>query len=302
MASFCTKCGARLNEGQGFCSGCGAATGASSAAQPSAPAPSAPTTSATAVPPAAAPPVFAPVAAPAAPASSGGSTLAKILIAIVAVFVLLGAIGIASVVYIGYRVKKKAHEIGINSATFEQHAPTMRGVNACRLLPKEDVSQAIGIEIVRAEAATGSDPGCVYSVKGDAADMTAKHAALMQKNQTSKSDQDTIENFAKGIFHAQAQQDSSMSDHPGETPAFAFGIDENNAQLQMRLNKGTLGTLGPFALSTIPDLGDEAFDVAGAMLFVRKGDKLVRIMYMTCPCHRDDVLPLARKIVDNLNP
>jgi hypothetical protein len=33
---------------------------------------------------------------------------------------------------------------------------------------------------------------------------------------------------------------------------------------------------------------------------VRKGDTLIRIMYMTCPCNTEAVKPLARKLADAL--
>ena len=64
-----------------------------------------------------------------------------------------------------------------------------------------------------------------------------------------------------------------------------FGFDGNAA-----------ADIGPAAVA----LGDEAFDAYGAMIFVRKGDKLVRIMYMECPCGPEDVVPLAQKIVAGL--
>ena len=70
----------------------------------------------------------------------------------------------------------------------------------------------------------------------------------------------------------------------------SFSIDNNAAPLQMKLNRAALGHVGPVGLQAIPDLGDEAFDAYGAMMFVRKGDKLVRIMYMSCPCGTADVL------------
>ena len=79
-----------------------------------------------------------------------------------------------------------------------------------------------------------------------------------------------------------------------------YSIDNNAAQLQMRLNKAALGQIGPVGLQAVPDLGDEAFDAYGAMLFVRKGDKLVRIMYSECPCALADILPLAKRIADGL--
>jgi hypothetical protein len=176
----------------------------------------------------------------------------------------------------------------------------LRHIDACALLSKVDVGQAVGMEIVRAEAQRGEAPGCTYSVSGDPADMTAKHVTALHKKEMNKSEQDTVENFGRTIFHGAAAAPGSPSEHPGEAPVFSYSIDNNAAQLQMRLNKAALGNMGPAITPSIPNLGDEAFDAAGAMLFVRKGDKVVRIMYMTCPCGLEDVLPLARKIVDGL--
>jgi hypothetical protein len=36
------------------------------------------------------------------------------------------------------------------------------------------------------------------------------------------------------------------------------------------------------------------------MIFARKGHKLVRVMYMTCPCGTAAVEPLVEKIADAL--
>ncbi|MGC1617495.1 MAG: hypothetical protein WA765_03300, partial [Candidatus Acidiferrum sp.] len=87
--------------------------------------------------------------------------------------------------------------------------------------------------------------------------------------------------------------------HPGESPVFIFTVDNNSAAAQMSLSRATLGRLGP-GLVTIPSLGDDAFDVGSAMIMARKGDRVVRILYMMCPCTTDDVVPLAKKIVANM--
>ncbi len=54
------------------------------------------------------------------------------------------------------------------------------------------------------------------------------------------------------------------------------------------------------ALVTIPGLGDDAPDIGGAMMLVRKDDKLIRVIYMMCPCATDDITPLAKKLVASL--
>ncbi|HEY4906192.1 MAG TPA: zinc ribbon domain-containing protein [Candidatus Acidoferrum sp.] len=301
MAGFCRNCGSPLADGQGFCSGCGTRVGdvaAKAAAPPAAAAPP------SAPPPQAAAPVYAtpPVqAAPvaAAPARTGMSPLIKILIAIVIIFVAFGAFASIALIYIGHRVHEKATELGLNRPDGEQRASDaeLHRIDGCKLLPKSAVSAALHMDVVRAEN-SNSDPGCTYSVAGDAADLTAKHITAMHKNEINQQEQNNVQDFAKSIFKSGGT--NGPSEHPGEAPVIAYSIDNNAAQLQMKLNRATLGRLGPVGLVAIPGLGDEAFDAYGAMLFVRKGDKLVRIIYTSCPCAQEDVLPLAQTIVSGL--
>ena len=296
MAGFCRNCGSPLADGQGFCSGCGTRTGnapANAAAPPAA------------VPPAAAPPVYAtpPVqAAPvvAAPRPSGMSTLAKILIALVIVFVVFGAAAVAGLMYVGHRVHQKATELGLSRSDAEERVSNMemRRIDGCALLPKSAVGAAVHMDIVRAEHESGDAPGCAYSVAGDPADVTSKHLTAMHKGEMDQKQQDMVQDFAKGVFKSGNTEGNSA--HPGEAVVLAYSIDNNAAQLQMRLNRGALGQFGQVGLVTIPGLGDEAFDAYGAMIFVRKGDKLVRIIYTSCPCAQADVVPLARTIVAGL--
>jgi hypothetical protein len=227
------------------------------------------------------------------------SPLVKILIAIVIIFVAFGAFASIALMYIGHRVHEKATELGLNRPDGEQRASDaeLRRIDGCKLLPKSAVSAAVHMDVVRAEN-NGDGPGCAYSVAGDPADMTAKHITALHKNEINQQQQNNVQDFAKSIF--KSGNAGSASDHPGEAPVLAYSIDNNAAQLQMKLNRATLGRLGPVGLVAIPGLGDEAFDAYGAMIFVRKGDKLVRIIYMGCPCAQEDVLPLAQTIVAGL--
>lgn len=229
------------------------------------------------------------------------SPLVKILIAIVIIFVAFGAFASIAVIYIGHRVHQKATELGLTRSDDERRVSDaeMRHINGCALLSKSAVSATIHMEIVRAENSASDNPGCAYSVAGDPADLTAKHITAMHKGEMNQQQQDMMQNFAKGVFKS-GDSSQTASEHPGEAPVLTFGVDNNAAQLQMRLNKGALGRIGPVGLVAVPELGDEAFDAYGAMLFVRKGDKLVRIMYSSCPCSLADVIPLARTIVAGL--
>ena len=303
MAGFCRNCGTALGDGQAFCVKCGTRVG--DVSQPSGVPPAAAPPAAAGVPPPAAavpPAAYVPPPQVAPPTSSGMSPLVKILIGVVIVFVVFGAFAAAGVLYIGHRVHEKAAEMGLTRTPEQRRASReeLRRIDGCSLLSKSDVAQAVKMDIVRVESTTG-DPGCTYSVSGDPADMTAKHVSALHKNEMNKAQQDQVENFGKTIFHStNSGSDSSGSEHPGEAPVFSFSIDNNAPELQMRLNKATLGAMGPAITPAIPNLGDEAFDAAGAMIFIRKGDKVIRIMYMECPCGTEDVLPLARKIVDGL--
>lgn len=40
--------------------------------------------------------------------------------------------------------------------------------------------------------------------------------------------------------------------------------------------------------------------MAGASMMVRKGDKLIRIMYSTCPCTMEAIKPLAQKLASRV--
>ena len=324
MPNFCVKCGSPLTSGP-FCIKCGTRSPSQSVPpQPSAmPAQPAPTMVSPAQPApqlVAAPPAV-PVAAQPAPARQGMSTLAKLGIAAVAIIFVGGAAGAVGVYYVAHRVSQKYHEVkeqvlgsssGSGAGSGENSPDNGSGErspsggsdsssssmgNVCRFLSKEDVSKAIGVEIIRAEA---GDNTCNYIAKGTQADMTAKHAAAMLGDRgADKKTQQMAEQFAGGIFKmTQESRAPSPQDASGEVPVFNFGLDQNDAEAQMRLNAKVLGNLGD--QQGLPGIGDQAFVSADGMIMVRKGKTLVRIMYLTCPCGLEQVKPLAKEIADAL--
>jgi hypothetical protein len=268
-----------------------------SAAPSSAPRPQAPPQAAPQ--PRQAAPAPAPQAAASTPSKSG-STLVKILLIFLVVIFFFGAVGIAGIWYVAHRVKQKVHEIGLDdlSTANVNRAPTLGGLDPCSLLSKADVAQAVSMDVVRAERSEGSDMGCEYSVMGDYVDLIAKHASLLHKAETNESQRQMMETFAKAVGHSNDSQQSAPR-HPGESPVFIFSVDNNSAAAQMSLSRATFGRMGP-AFTSLPSLGDDAFDIANGMILVRKGDKLIRIVYMMCPCTTAEVVPLARKIVANM--
>jgi len=118
MAGFCTKCGAPLSDGIAFCTKCGTPVAAADAVPASAPyVPPASNAPAVYTPPAAAytPPAAAYTPPPAyaspgtTPPQKSGSSALKIILIIVAVFVGLGILSVAGIMFGIYRVSKAVH-------------------------------------------------------------------------------------------------------------------------------------------------------------------------------------------------
>lgn len=303
MSNFCSKCGAPAN-GSSFCVKCGNDLRSQPDAAPVAQSPVTP--AAQALPTSQATPfIVTPASIPAAPAQKKGmSTLAKVGIAVVAVFVFFGAVAIAGALYVAHRVTQKVHEVkgellGSTDSTASTGSSSGRSsvANVCRYLSKQEVSRAIGVEIVATES---TDDGCSYLAVGNSVDMTAKHVAAMARDRGADAQaQNAFQNFAAAIGKSQPSSSrEETSDKNGNVPVLVVGIDDNSADEEMRLNKATVGRLP--GSQVLPGIGDEAFDTGNAMMMIRKGNKFIRIMYMTCPCNTDAVKPLAQKLVASL--
>jgi hypothetical protein len=316
MSNFCTKCGVPSN-GSSFCTKCGNDLRSHSIAPsaPAQPAQASGTPTAQWLPPTQVVPTSAPPAAqPLPPVQTKGiSTLAKVGIAAVVVIVLFGAAAVAGVFYVAHRVTQKVHEVkgellgnsdssgatssaaGSSSTKSGSSSSSSSVGDVCRYLSKEDVSRAIGVEIV---AVKSEDNGCSYMAVGTSADMTAKHmAALSASKGADAQGQNMIQNFAGAIFKSSQEQDKNVGlDENGKVPVFMVGVDENSAEEQMRLNKGIIGRFP--GSQDLPGIGDEAFDAGNAMMMIRKGNKFIRIMYTTCQCTIEAVKPLAKKLAD----
>ena len=296
MPNFCVRCGAPLGGGS-FCRKCGAdARSVAPSVQPHSP-PS--------------------VAQPPSPASTkqGMSTLAKLGIAAIAIIFVGGAAGAVGVYYVAHRVSQKYHEVsdeirgsGSRSGSEIENGPGTAGSkdskstnsalgDVCRFLSKEEVSKAVGVEIVRTES---KDNGCSYMAEGTQQDMTAKHLkAMVTDKGADKKTQEIAEKFARGMMNAfPTEKRASDLNTSGEVPVFTFSLDQHGAEEQMRLNAKMFGNLGNE--EGLPGIGDQAFVSADGMILVRKGKTLVRIMYLACPCGVEQVKPLAKEIADAL--
>lgn len=320
MAKFCGSCGAQLSDTSAFCVQCGTAQNVAAAPPVQPPVPEQPAYSQVNVPPPAQP-SYAPLSAPApvqyapvnppggappsyppAPVAKGSGSGLKIVLGILAVLFVGALLVLGGVFYVGHRVvnkiKSTAAENGLSfpsDSNSESAAVAFHG-DPCSLLSKDDVSAAIGIPIV---ATQSNSDGCSYLAQGTSSDMTAKHlSAMMGTKGADHQTEDTIHKLAGGLLGAQQGESKEQTqDANGSVPVVVFSIDTNSARTQMKLNSKILGGLGPSSGSgPISGIGDEAFDAAGGMMLVRKGEKLIRITYLMCPCTTEAIKPLARKL------
>ena len=307
MPNFCVKCGAPLSGGP-FCVKCGAdMRSVVPSVQPQSP------------PSITQPPSLHPASETSTPASAkqGMSTLAKLGIAAVAIIFVGGAAGAVGVYYVAHRVSQKIHQtedriLGSSSGGSASGSSSSGGSRSgateeagmgdvCRFLSKEDVTKAIGVEIIRTEpTADSAVAGCSYVAKGTQQDMTAKHTAAMAASRgADQKTQQLAQNIASGMFQALAQQKpSSEQGNSGEVPVFSFSVSQHDAEEMMRMSAKGFSNLGD--TQGLPGIGDQAFVSGDGMIMVRKGKNLVTIMFLLCPCGVEAVKPLAKEIADAL--
>jgi hypothetical protein len=149
MATFCGNCGGKLEPGAKFCAQCGQTTA------------NAP----------------APAIQPTAPARTGGGGAIKIILIVAGVIGFCMLLGLGSCFYIGYRIKKRAHEFAGN------YAPYQGKRDACALVTKAEVSQAFKMPV---ESVSGSDSHCDFNFAGNgsrvvAMSVTWENGAMLMK-------------------------------------------------------------------------------------------------------------------------
>jgi hypothetical protein len=307
MSTFCRNCGSSLNDSVQFCGKCGTPT--SGAPTPGIPAAAAnpPIASASATP------SSAPRAA--TTPSKGMSAGAKVAIAAILIIFVGGGVAVAGMVYAAHRVTQRVHAMvkgeaqgddapnpGFGSAPGalgggSKSANSKAMGNVCRYLSADAVSAAIGVPIVRA---VSEDNGCNYFAKGTQAQMTAKHmSAMMATKGADPKTQKMIEGITGALaqsFQTDKAEKSDVDGGDGTIVVFNFSLDDNNAVAQMNLNRKGMQYVGGGSTQDMPDLADEAFVTGDASIMARKGNTLIRVMYMTCPCNTIAVEPLVQKI------
>jgi hypothetical protein len=175
------------------------------------------------------------------------------------------------------------------------------GSDLCNVISSAKVGQAVHATVVRAEVPQ-AEAGCEYSIKGTPANSASDHAVAMTGALGSApmdpSAANAISTFSKAVLGSASAKEQKQARHPGEIPVLAFTVSTGNAQQEMATNRQMLGRMS--SLTTVTDLGDDAFETSQSVLMVRKGDKFIRFIYTQCNCASSDVIALARQVVAGL--
>ncbi len=268
---------------------------------------------------------------------SKSNTLLKVGIALVAVIAIGGVLALAAAVYAAHKVSEKAHAVTrqvlggdsppaagglasmLKSAAGSDDGDSQFKGDPCRFLSKEDVSRAVRVAVIRVQA---QDAGCSYIAHGDPADMTSKHMTSMVGSQVAAKGetidpktQQMMQQITGAFFKQQESSDKSLSAEAatGEVPILSVSFSSGNADLEMKMNRmafnhikqgGMVPTDGKstdeVATGDLAGIGDDAYEMGGTGLMVRKGKVVAHFMFPYCPCSADAIKPLAAKVASQL--
>jgi hypothetical protein len=258
------------------------------------------------------------------------NTVLKVIVALVLLIFVGGALALGGLWYAAQKINAKARSAAAKALA--GNGPGSAGMNEllkgvadlkgdsgsdgsaggfkgdpCRFLSKAEVSQAVGIQVIRVEA---QDGGCSYIAKGDPADVTSKHMASMIGGLGADAKtQKTIQQMAGGLFAQQEATDKSLRAEAatGEIPVLVVSFTSGNAQAEMKMNRGAFkyvtggsGTASSSGSGDLDGIGDEAYLAGGSMLIFRKGNSVAHFTYISCPCNTDNIKPLAKLVAGRL--
>jgi len=301
MASFCSNCGAPVT-GQ-FCTACGTAIKAQSGP-----------------PPSAAPMIQTPAAQPQPARTSSGI---KILFIVLGFFVLMGAIGVGGLVYVGYRAKQKITELkkeyGVESqsaaASSESIArtfPPSQG-SGCSLLQGQEAAQILGVAVDRAELVpNGPDDTQVCRYWVSAAERQriirqeiASGIANIGKSDTKAGAAD-IERLIGGAAGALSEADG---DNKNSDYAFSLQVWRKDGKAQwdkmetaQARAKGAVGVdVAGIAMQPVAGVGDRAVELpAGHSIMVLKGDTFFLLGFQQFVPGQEKTVALARLVAGRI--
>ena len=322
MANFCTKCGAAVSGP--FCGACGAPVRESPAQGQNVALPAAPVVQ----------PAAAPVSqAAAAPASVRTSSGVKIVLIVLGVFVLFGAMGVAGIVYVGYRAKQKIAQMERDygadssassdtsssggSSSSDTSAGSMRTFppskgSGCRLLEGQEAAKILGVAVERVETETSDSDGdlCKYWVSAaERRRLIGGEMASSVAGMGKTDPKDEVEKLLGGSAGALVEATGENKD--GDY-AFSLQVWRKNGkeqwakmetvQTRTRNAAGIVGAdAADVAMQPVEGVGDRATVLAaGHSIMVLKGDAFFLLGFQQFVPGRDKTVALARVVAGRM--
>ena len=244
----------------------------------------------------------------------------KVLIIAAVLFVVMGIIATAGLLYVGYRVKNRIErEAAARRHDTSRPSPgsvaaavaPVRHVVACSLLSKEEASQILGVAVERTQAKEASGQStCQYFAKARSqqekmASVANAFGAIAKGGATQEPDvkaneaykigrQTGMDDLVKGIGGLAA---------PADAPYLTVTVSWENARQAMSILKSTIAvnSAGVKTTEDLAGIGEEALmgPVDSFLAFV-KGQTEVQIDLSQIPKGRDKGVAIARTISPRL--
>jgi hypothetical protein len=298
MASYCRFCGAPIS-GQ-FCGQCGKAISEAALAQPASqpsPQPSAPV------------------------AAKAGGGFGKILLFVGGGFVLLAAVGVAGVLYVGYRTKQKfeqvkseylpTHDSESSQPVAAMKPPTGDG---WPILSWQEASEVLGIAWERVSHSPGPDYGGACDFTTTPAErqrfgerQLAAGLSAMSDAKNNQDQQKEVQRMFADLVNTLANAQVPEGDKDANDGIHIHFVRTQGAEAWTKFDQMQAGAKAvssvagsQIGMTPIEGLGDKAYVLpAGVGVMVLKGDAFVGITFFAWP-GQDKAVALAKRVAEHL--
>ena len=121
-----------------------------------------------------------------------------------------------------------------------------------------------------------------------------------------------MQQITGAFFKQQESSDKDLSNEAksGEVPILSVSFSSGNAEMEMKLNRMAFNsikggnaegkTTDQSASGDLDGIGDEAYEMGGTGIIVRKGQTVARFMFPYCPCDANAIKPLAASLANKM--
>jgi hypothetical protein len=121
-----------------------------------------------------------------------------------------------------------------------------------------------------------------------------------------------MQQITGAFFKQQESSDKNLSKEAatGEVPILSVSFSSGNAEMEMKLNRMGFNsikagnaegkTTDQSASGDLDGIGDEAYEMGGTGIILRKGQTVARFMFPYCPCDANAIKPLAANLANKM--